>query len=208
MASFNIKNNSWNTMVPEFEIEGFWGCDIVDGVNVSSYGNANSIRVSDYFPNGIDIYISNITFPQLNLDYENNEFGLISFKEKSPYDEVTINFYDDLNSSCKSFFMDWLHSVYDETKQALNLNWRYEAKDMFVSYYRPMYNSVSNSTDIKITSSYKIVKCLPKGISEISTDEESGSRKSYSVVLACQAVKDTLNKMRNTTYSDTEYYLN
>jgi hypothetical protein len=33
-----------------------------------------------------------------------------------------------------------------------------------------------------------MVKCLPKGISEISTDEEGGDRKTFSVTIATQRV--------------------
>ena len=48
--------------------------------------------------------VQNVNIPQIALSYENNEYGLMSFKEKSAYDDITISFYDDLHGTCFGFF--------------------------------------------------------------------------------------------------------
>ena len=121
----------------------------------------------------------------------------MKFKEKSAYDDVTINFYDDLKGSCLGFFTDWLHTIYNEGggEQSLRPNWRYETKTIDVEYYRQFY------TGIKTIAHYKMVKCLPKSISEISADEEGGDRKSFSVTLVTQRVYTSTEKT-NEKYDD------
>lgn len=185
MASFGIGNPFWQRMLPEYELEGYWTCDIVDDEGtLDNRGNqkANSVNVGKYMPLGFDAYVQSVSIPQLSLDYENTNFGLMKFKEKSAYDDVTITFYDDLKGSCLGFFSDWLHTVYDEDKMALLPNWRYETKSIEVKYFRQLYN------DIKTIAHYKMVKCLPKSIAEISADEEGGDRKTFSVTIATQRV--------------------
>ena len=185
MASFGIGNPFWQRMLPEYELEGYWTCDIVDDEGtLDNRGNqkANSINVGKYMPLGFDAYVQSVSIPQLSLDYENTNFGLMKFKEKSAYDDVTITFYDDLKGSCLGFFSDWLHTVYNEDTMALLPNWRYETKSIEVKYFRQLYN------DIKTIAHYKMVKCLPKSIAEISADEEGGDRKTFSVTIATQRV--------------------
>ncbi len=181
MASFGIGNPFWQRMLPEYELEGYWTCDIVDN-DINGVGKSNSIMVGTYMPLGFDAYVKDVSIPQLSLDYENTNFGLMKFKEKSAYDDVTITFYDDLKGSCLGFFSDWLHTVYDEDTMALQPNWRYETKSIEVKYFRQLYN------DIKTIAHYKMVKCLPKSIAEISADEEGGDRKTFSVTIATQRV--------------------
>lgn len=181
MASFGIGNPFWQRMLPEYELEGYWTCDIVDN-DINGVGKNNSIEVGTYMPLGFDAYVKDVSIPQLSLDYENTNFGLMKFKEKSAYDDVTITFYDDLKGSCLGFFSDWLHTVYDEDTMALLPNWRYETKSIEVKYFRQLYN------DIKTIAHYKMVKCLPKSIAEISADEEGGDRKTFSVTIATQRV--------------------
>lgn len=193
MASFGIGNPFWQRMLPEYELEGYWTCDIVDDEGtLDNRGNQknNSIKVGEYMPLGFDVYIQSVSIPQLSLDYENTNFGLMKFKEKSAYDDVTITFYDDLKGSCLGFFMDWLHTIYDEEsgKQSLKPNWRYETKTINVKYFRQFY------TGIKTITNYKMVKCLPKSIAEISADEEGGDRKTFSVTLATQRVYTSTQK--------------
>lgn len=185
MASFGIGNPFWQRMLPEYELEGYWTCDIVDDEGtLDNRGNrkVNSVNVGKYMPLGFDAYVQSVSIPQLSLDYENTNFGLMKFKEKSAYDDVTITFYDDLKGSCLGFFSDWLHTVYNEDTMALLPNWRYETKSIEVKYFRQLYN------DIKTIAHYKMVKCLPKSIAEISADEEGGNRKTFSVTIATQRV--------------------
>lgn len=187
MASFGIGNPFWQRMLPEYELEGYWTCDIIDDKGMlDNRGNTknNTIIVGMYMPLGFDAYVQSVSIPQLSLDYENNNYGLMTFKEKSSYDDVTINFYDDLKGSCLGFFTDWLHAIYDEEsgKQSLKPNWRYETKTIEIKYFRQFY------TSIKTIAHYKMVKCLPKSIAEISADEEGGDRKTFSVTIATQRV--------------------
>lgn len=200
MASFGIGNPFWQRMLPEYELEGYWTCDIKDDKGMlDNRGNTknNTINVGIYMPLGFDAYVQSVSIPQLSLDYENNNYGLMTFKEKSAYDDVTITFYDDLKGSCLGFFTDWLHAIYDEEsgKQSLKPNWRYETKTIEVKYFRQFY------TSIKTIAHYKMVKCLPKSIAEISADEEGGDRKTFSVTIATQRVytktKQTLQKADN-----------
>lgn len=200
MASFGIGNPFWQRMLPEYELEGYWTCDIIDDKGMlDNRGNTknNTINVGIYMPLGFDAYVQSVSIPQLSLDYENNNYGLMTFKEKSAYDDVTITFYDDLKGSCLGFFTDWLHAIYDEEsgKQSLKPNWRYETKTIEVKYFRQFY------TSIKTIAHYKMVKCLPKSIAEISTDEEGGDRKTFSVTIATQRVytktKQTKQKAEN-----------
>ena len=185
MASFEIGNPFWQFMVPEYELEGYWTCAIYDDES------NNSVKAKFLMPLGFDKYVQNVTIPQLSLGYENTEYGMPSFKEKSAYDDVTITFYDDLKGTCLGFFSNWLRFIYDEKRNCLMPNWRYEAKDIVVSYYRALYGNV------KTIASYKIIKCLPKGISEISTDEEVSGRKTFSVTLMPQRVENATNMYNN-----------
>lgn len=187
MASFGIGNPFWQRMLPEYELEGYWTCKIEDN-DINGVGKRNSIMVGTYMPLGFDAYVKDVSIPQLSLDYENTNFGLIKFKEKSAYDDVTITFYDDLYGSCLGFFSDWLHRIYDEDTFALLSNWRYETKRIEVKYFRQFYNG------IKTITNYKMVKCLPKSIAEISADEEGGDRKTFSVTLATQRVYTSTQK--------------
>ena len=159
MASFEIGNPFWQFVVPEYELEGYWTCAIYD--EVSNSPNKNSLAHLA-IPLGFDKYVQSVNIPQISLDYENNEYGLMSFKEKSPYDDITVSFYDDLYGRCFGFFRAWLNSVYDEQRNCLMPNWRYEAKRIEVKYFRQFY------TGIKTITNYKMVKCLPKSIAEIS----------------------------------------
>lgn len=184
MASFEIGNPFWQFMVPEYELEGYWTCTIYD--DVSNSPNKNSLAHLA-IPLGFDKYVQSVNIPQIALNYENNEYGLMSFKEKSAYDDVTISFYDDLYGRCFGFFRAWLNTVYDEKRNCLMPNWRYEAKDIVVSYYRALYGNVQT------IASYKMIKCLPKSISEVSTEEEVSGRKTFSVSLLPQRVENATN---------------
>lgn len=195
MASFGIGNPFWQRMLPEYELEGYWTCEIRDEFGMlDNRGNRrqNSILVGTYMPLGFDAYTQSVSIPQLSLDYDNNNYGLMTFKEKSAYDDVTIIFYDDLEGSCLGFFTDWLHTIYDEEsgEQSLRPNWRYETKTINVKYFRQFY------TGIKTIAHYKMVKCLPKSIAEISADEEGGDRKTFSVTIATQRVYNSTIKTK------------
>lgn len=177
-----INTTAWNTSLPEFTIEGYWCAKIVDDTK-------NSIKSTSYFSE-MDIYLQSVNIPQLALEIESNDFGLMSFKGKSAYDELTITFYDDIKCSMSSFFMDWLHCIYSETNQVLLSNWRYETKNIYLEYYRYLNGSVKNIME------YQAYRCLPKSMSEISAEEESGSRKTYSVSLLPQIVYDVSSKTK------------
>lgn len=195
MAIFGIVNPFWQRMLPEYELEGYWTCDITDDKGMlDNRGKlrGNSLSAGLQMPLGFDAYVKDVSIPQLSLDYENNNYGLMTFKEKSAYDDVTITFYDDLKGSCLGFFTNWLHMIYDEESHSLRENWRYETKTIEVKYFRQFY------TGIKTIAHYQMVKCLPKGIAEISADEEGGVRKTFSVTIATQRVytrtQQTLSK--------------
>ena len=176
MANFTVKDN-WLVDVPEFELDGYWYINIQDDT-------LNTLKSENYFSNGIDIYVQSVTIPQFTIDMETNDFGLTSFKEKTPYDDITINFYDDLKSNFKSFAYDWLHTIFDEDTNAVKSNWRYEAKDVYVYNYRLIGDTPIN------TATYICHRCIPKSLSEISMEEESGGRKDYSMTLSCQKVEN------------------
>lgn len=176
----NIAVSAWNTTLPEFTLEGYWCAKIVDLTG-------NSISSTTYFSN-IDLYLQSVSIPQLSLDMEANDFGLINFKGKSPYDELTLTFYDDVYASMSSFFMDWLHCIYSETNQVVQSNWRKEAKNIYLEYYRLFSGGVKNIME------FQAYRCLPKSMSEVSAEEEAGSRKTFSVSLLPQIVYDVGNK--------------
>ena len=59
--------------------------------------------------------------------------------------------------------------------------------NIVVSYYRALYGNVQT------IASYKMIKCLPKSISEVSTEEEVSGRKTFSVNLLPQRVENATN---------------
>lgn len=185
-----IGNPFWNYEVPEFELEGLWYLNIID--NKSNETNSNSIFYTDYFPlnTRVDYYISSVNIPQLNLNYDTTDIGMVYFKDKSSYDTITMSFYDDLKSSFKSFIIDWLHTIYDEKTQSIKSNWRYEAKDIIVTNYRNIWGRIQK------TATYGLLKCLPKGLSEINMEDDGGDRKSYSLQLICQKVETDTDKLQ------------
>lgn len=187
MASFDIGNPFWQWMIPEYELEGYWTCDIKDIMT----SIPNDVVTSLYMPLGFDKYVQGVNIPQMALNYENTEYGLISFKEKSAYDDVTITFYDDTKGSCLGFFTDWLHSIYDEQNNCLKPYWRYQAKNISVTYFRQFY------TGVQPIASYEMIRCYPKSVSEVSAEEEAGNRKTFSVSLIPQRVKTKTTKTKN-----------
>ena len=46
-----------------------------------------------------------------------------------------------------------------------------------------------------------MVKCLPKSISEVSTDEEGGDRKTFSITIATQKVYTSTQKTKDDKYN-------
>ena len=174
--AYGIGNPFWYYELPEYQLEGFWGCKIFDGLK-----NSTLTKASNFFGiDGLDKYIQSVNIPQLSLNYENTDFNMINLKEKSPFDDVTMTFYDDTLGTCMAFFLRWISYIFDEDKQALEANWRYEAKDFVVTYFRQFY------TNIQASMEYYLYRCLPKGISEISADENGGDRKTFTVTFACQ----------------------
>ena len=188
MAGFEIGNPFWQFMVPEYELEGYWTCKIFD----DDVNNSKTCLAKIKLPLGFDKYVQTVSIPQLSVNYENTEYGLMSFKEKSPYDDISISFYDDLKGNCFGFFRNWLNHVYDEQRNCLMPNWRYEAKDIVVSYYRAFYNK------IQTIASYRMIKCLPKNLADVSTEEEVSGRKTFSVSLVAQRVEDATNNYNAT----------
>jgi hypothetical protein len=174
MANFGIGNPFWQYSMPEYELEGLWACNMIDDDDVA--------KVDSFMPLGFDKYIQSVSIPQLSLDYETTNYGLMKFKEKSPYDDVTMTFYDDSEGSCMAFFQEWMFNIYDENRCALRPRWRYHTKTINLAYYRQFYSTITTSTF------YKMVKCLPKSISEISAEEDGGERKTFSVTIATQRV--------------------
>lgn len=175
-----IENPFWYYNLPEYQLEGIWACKIED--NDKNLFN----QTANWFKNGIDGYVHSISIPQLSFGYENTDFNMINFKDKSPYDDTTISFYDDIYGTALSFFKKWMSYIYDEDEHALQYNWRYETKDIYVSYYRQFFLTERMKPSMK----YLLKRCLPKSISEISAEEDGGNRKTFSVVLACQKVEN------------------
>ena len=70
-----------------------------------------------------------------------------------------------------------------------------------ITYYRAIY---TNFTPIV---SYKMRKCLPKSISDVSAEEETGSRKTFSVNLSCQRIIDNINKSQFGDLTKSDIYL-
>ena len=175
MANFAIADPFWQYHIPEYELEGYWYCSIVDGSTPSSSDKHNSFSANTYVAE-FDKYIQSVSIPQKAFSYENTEYGMISFKEKSPYDDVTLSCYDDIEGNCFGFFLRWMDSIFDEKKNALKSNWRYEAKDIIVSCYRILWGKTYT------IKSYRMIKCLPKSLAEVSQEEDAGSRKTFSVM--------------------------
>ena len=67
----------------------------------------------------------------------------------------------------------------------------YEAKDIIVTNYRKIWGRIQK------TATYGLLKCLPKGISEISMEDDGGDRKNYSLQLICQKVETDTDKTFN-----------
>lgn len=190
MASFGIGNPFWMYMLPEYELEGYWVCSIEDN-DVEEGKGKNTVMTDLYMPKGFDNYIQSVSIPQLSLDYDNTSYGLMTFKEKSAYDDVTLTFYDDVQGSCLGFFKAWLDAIYDEDGVVLKSNWRYETKRVIVKYFRQLF------TGIKTIASYTMTKCLPKSLAEIDADEDGGERKTFSITLATQRVYTTTPKTKS-----------
>ena len=218
MADFSIANPFWQHNFPEYELEGLWTCGIRDinpspeimygrtsvvnpKTNLNIHLKYNNISVDRYMPLGFDKYISSVSIPQLNFSYKTTEYGMVNFDEKSAYDDITLTFYDDIKGSCLAFFNDWMHFIYDEDRNCLLPNWRYEAKDILVTYYRAIY---TNFTPIV---SYKMRKCLPKNISDINAEEEAGTRKTFSVNLSCQKIINNINNSQFGNLNKDEIYI-
>ena len=214
MADFSIANPFWQHNFPEYELEGLWTCairDINPSPDINAYVNpktntninlkCNNISVDKYMPLGFDKYIQSASIPQLNFSYKTTEYGMINFEEKSAYGDITLTFYDDIKGSCLGFFNDWMSFIFDEERNCLLPNWRYEAKDIFVTYYRAIY---TNFTPIV---SYQMRKCLPKSISDVDVNEEAGERKTFSVNLECQRVKNKTMFTLGDSLMESDIYL-
>lgn len=188
MATDTTSNiESWWSNFPEFQIEGYWTCSIANRngnkftktVNVSNLGN----------------YIQSITIPQTSLSLSVNDYGLIDFEDKSSTGDVTITFYDDLKGNLLSYFYTWLNGyVYKLDKNWVAENWRYEGKNITVTYYRKLSNGDVNCVK------YELQNCIIKEISEISAEEDSSDRKTFTVNLTCERVINKFGADGNNDY--------
>lgn len=217
MANLSLNNPNWQSDFPEYELEGLWFCEIEDitvstinktfndGKNNITLGK-NNIRVGDYLRNGFDKYVESVNIPQLNLNIKNTEYGLFKFEDKSAYESYTVSFYDDIRGSCLGFFTDWMKLIFDEELHCLQPNWRYEAKNVILTYYRTLginQNSEYYRNEVFPIATYRMIKSLPINISDISADEDGGDRKSFSVTLLPQRVKTST--MYSTNSNDMYY---
>ena len=190
MGKFTVSYSAWYKQVPEFELEGLWGCAIENGLYNTLNGTVPKADANDV---NFDVFIKSVSIPQLKLEAESTTFGLINYTGKSAYDNVTLEFYDDINGTCLNFFNNWLGSVYDNENNAFRANWRYEDKDIFVEYYRKLRRNTdvdNESKYIKSIVQYHLIRCLPISIDSINADESGGDRKTFSVTLATQKVID------------------
>lgn len=186
MGNFVIDRETWYSNLPDFELEGLWGMVIQNGV---------SNTFTD-IPDNFDNYVKSVSIPQLTLEAENTSFGMINYTGKSPYGDVTLEFYDDIWGNAMNFFQNWLGSIFDDSKNAFKENWRYEDKDIFVEYYRhyhpnkdiESFRGRTHYNNYVPITRYHLVRCLPKSISDISAEEGGGDRKTFSVTLATQKV--------------------
>lgn len=199
MGKFTVSYSAWYKQVPEFELEGLWGCAIENGLYNTLNGTVPKADANDV---NFDVFIKSVSIPQLKLEAESTTFGLINYTGKSAYDNVTLEFYDDINGTCLNFFNNWLGSVYDNENNAFRANWRYEDKDIFVEYYRKIRSDkingkiILNSDTMKIKPivQYHLIRCLPISIDSISAEEGGGERKTFSVTLATQRVINNFGK--------------
>ena len=76
----------------------------------------------------LDPYISEISIPQLSIDYDKTDYDLINFKGRDAFDNVTLTFYDNAQGMCLAFFDSWLDLIFDRKKNCLRNDWRNEAK--------------------------------------------------------------------------------
>ena len=155
--AYEPSSRGWWNNFPEFQLEGYWTCSIenrgtntfTSTINVKNLGN----------------YIQSITIPQTSLSLSVNDYGLIDFEDKSSTGDVTITFYDDLSGNLLSYFYTWLnHYVYKLDKNLVAEYWRYEGKNITVTYYRKLSNGDVDCVE------YQLQNCIIKEISEISAE--------------------------------------
>lgn len=166
MAGIKVNNDAWYKDMPEFMMEGYWAC---------------MISSSELY----DKYINSVSIPQLNLDYEITNYGLVNFKEKVAYGEGTFEYYDDVDGTFNAFLDEWVRSIFNETNNYVESNWRSQYRTIILEYYR-MISGVRHSV-----VQYKLEGCYPKGISDVSAEEEGGDRKTYSFSFVLQKVTPT-----------------
>ena len=181
-TGISINNDAWYLKVPEFMFEGYWGC---------------RISSSDVY----DKYIQSVSIPQLNLDYDVTNYGLVNFKEKVQYGEGTIEYYDDVEGTFNAFLDGWVREVFNESSNYVNSNWRGAYKTIVVEYYR-MISGVRKSI-----VQYTLNGCYPKGISDVSTDEEAGERKTNSFSFVVQKVTPTFGDSITTIFDNSHTQL-
>ena len=196
MGKFTVSHSAWYNQLPEYELEGLWGCAIENGLN-NSLTEDKGVPIADANNVNFDLYIKSVSIPQLKLEAESTTFGLINYTGKSAFDNATIEFYDDVDGTCLNFFNTWLSAIYDINNNAFRANWRYEDKDIFVEYYRKFRKATSIKEDTKFVKpivQYHLIRCLPISIDTISAEEGGGERKTFSVTLATQRVINNFGK--------------
>ena len=171
--SYTPSSRGWWNNFPEFQIEGYWTCSIANRTG-NKFTNTPNVK-------NLGNYIQSITIPQTSLSLSVNDYGLIDFEDKSSTGDVTITFYDDLQGNLLSYFYTWLNGhIYRLDKNWVAENWRYEGKNITVTYYRKLSGGDVNCVK------YELQNCIIKEISEISAEEDVGDRKTFTVNLTCE----------------------
>ncbi len=201
---------------PEYILQGMWFIEVFDA-QLGTKGN--TVISSRYFTEDlpIDKYIEDVNIPQLNLSYEKTDYDMINFSEKANFSQVTMTFSDNVNPpTCLPFFQDWTESIFDKKKNCVKNNWRYEKKDIKVTFVRifkkkdgilrsilkDVVGNLANiggsiiprgvdtsQIEVKTVAEYMLKGCYPIGISEISVDTQGGDRMEFSVELEIEQVE-------------------
>ena len=183
MAGIQINNDAWYVNMPELMLEGYWACKI--GLNDEIF----------------DRYITTMSIPQLNLEYEVTNFGLVKFQNKAEYGEGTFDYMDDVNGTFNSELNKWVNEVYNESTCSVKSSWRNAYRTIIVEYYR-MINGKRNSI-----VQYRLLGCYPKGVSDVSADSTTGDLKTNTFTFIVSKVDSFYGENINTILDSNHYII-
>ena len=114
----------------------------------------------------LDPYISEVSIPQLSLDFAKTDYDLINFEGKDTFDNVTLSFYDNPQGLCLSFFDTWLNLIFDSKNNCLRNNWRKEAKVFRAKLIR-IYRQADDPVDEFTRATVGTLVSVSEGISNL-----------------------------------------